>query len=417
MTGGAADDRGSYRVFLAQGTLYLTGLQLANITVVLPFIAAEYNLLWVAGLVYAAFAVGVALGNALSPFVLVRSRSNVHAVIAWSTGAMAAAVAVCALSASSGLFVAACFLTASLAAGLVSGLSKVAFSESISDKLTEKRRRDLILVQGALGAVATVVITLLLVPNLTRIQARAGQVDLLWLGVVCLAASGVCAIFIGPVSGADRRRAVTFTDTYREGLRAAQSQRWFRRYAWIMVFFVPVSLGVPFYSVHASVNHPDNVGCLEILIISSSGGLIVGAAVWRWVSHRHGVRAMLVFSGLQGAGAALICVAIEVRQEWDHVWVYSIVFVLATVANQGIFSAGLIWVTRQAGESHRAALLGFGALLIAVESSLVGAALGALAQNAAIMGPLVALLTLNVLAVLAAAVLVPDSRELPPVHA
>ena len=42
-------------------------------------------------------------------------------------------------------------------------------------------------------------------------------------------------------------------------------------------------------------------------------------------------------------GAAAICVAIELRQEWDHVWVYLVVFVLATVANQGIFSAGLIW--------------------------------------------------------------------------
>ncbi|MCB0930679.1 MAG: MFS transporter [Mycobacterium sp.] len=416
MADGAADERGPYRVFLAQGTLYLTGMQLANVTVVLPFIAAEYNLLWVAGLVYAASAVGVALGNALSPFVLARSRSNVHAVIAWSTGAMAAAVALSALSAWSGLFVAAGFLSASLAAGLVSGLSKVAFSESISAKLTERRRRDLVLVQGALGAVTTVLITLLLVPYLTQTQARAGQVDLLWLGAVCLSASAVCAIFIGPVSLADRPREVTFADTYRQGLRAARSQRWFRRYAWIMVFFVPVSLGTPFYSVHASVNHPDTVGCLEVLIISSSVGLLVGAALWRWVSHRHGVRAMLVLCALQGVGAAAICVAIELRQEWDHVWVYSVVFVLATVANQGIFSAGLIWVSRQADEGHRAALLGFGALLIAVESSLVGAALGAYAQNTAIIGPLAALLTLNVLAVLAATVLVPDRRELPPVR-
>ena len=125
---------------------------------------------------------------------------------------------------------------------------------------------------------------------------------------------------------------------------------------------------------------------------------------------------MLVLCALQGVGAAAICVAIELRQEWDHVWVYSVVFVLATVANQGIFSAGLIWVSRQADEGHRAALLGFGALLIAVESSLVGAALGAYAQNTAIIGPLAALLTLNVLAVLAATVLVPDRRELPPVR-
>lgn len=361
LTGRPTDDRGPYRVYLAQGTLYLTGLQLSNVTVVLPFIAAEYNLLWVAGLVYSASAVGLALGNALSPYVLLRSRTHAHLVIASSTGATAVAVTLSALSAWSGLLVAACFLTATLAIGLVSGLSKVAFSESISNKLTDGRRRDLVLVQGALGAVCTVVITLFLVPYLTRGEPRSGQIELLWLGALCLLASAVCALFIGPVSGAARTQRVTFTDTYRRGFTAVRSQRWFQRYAWTMVLFVPVSLGIPFYSVHASVNHPNTAGCLEILIVSSSVGLILGAALWRWVSRRHGLRAMLVLSAVKGALAAGICCAIEVRQAWDHIWVYAVVFVLATIANQGIFSAGLIWVSGQADQSHRPALLGFGA--------------------------------------------------------
>ncbi|WP_099022492.1 MFS transporter [Mycolicibacterium palauense] len=415
MSGNAADtsaERGRYRVFLSQGTLYITGLQLANVSVVLPFIAAQFDLLWVAGLVYAAYSVGVVVGNSLSPYVLRRSHANLHAVIAGSTGAMAVFVALSGISARTGLLVAAVFLAASLAAGLVSGLSKVAFSEVISSKLSEDRRRDLVLVQGALGAIMTVGITLLLVPYLAQRDPRNSQLDLLWLGAGCLAAAALLAVFIGPVTGVGRRQRVTFADTYREGLAAARSQRWFRYYAAIMVLFVPVSLGTPFYSVHASVNHSNTAGCLHVLIISSSVGLVLGAVFWRWVSRRAGVRAMFVLSGLLGAAAALICVVIEVRQEWNHVWVYSIVFVLATVANQAIFSAGLIWVGAHAADRHRATLLGFGALLIAAVSSLVGAALGALAQRAAIIEPLAALLALNLIAAGAAVALSPSRRQL-----
>ncbi len=109
----------------------------------------------------------------------------------------------------------------------------------------------------------------------------------------------------------------------------------------------------------------------------------------------------------------MICVVIEYRQEWNHVWIYAVVFVFATVANQAIFSAGLIWISAKAHDHHRATLLGFGALLIAIASSLLGAALGALAQNSAIIGPLLVLLTLNLLAAGGAALLAP--RHNPPI--
>jgi hypothetical protein len=93
---------------------------------------------------------------------------------------------------------------------------------------------------------------------------------------------------------------------------------------------------------------------------------------------------------------------------------YAIVFVFATVANQAIFSAGLIWISTNALDQHRATLLGFGALLIAIASSLLGAALGALAQNSAIIGPLLALLTLNLLAAGGAVLLAPRRHQRTP---
>lgn len=231
------------------------------------------------------------------------------------------------------------------------------------------------------------------------------------MGAACFAGAAVLAMFIGPVTSGVRHDRVTFGDTYQQGLAAARSQPWFRRYATTMLLFVPVSLGTPFYSVHASVNHAGSAGSSHVLVISSSTGLVMGALFWRWVSQRMGVRAMFLISALLGSTAALICVVIEYRQEWNHVCIYAIVFVLATVANQAIFSAGLIWISALADDQHRATLLGFGALLIAVESSLLGVALGALAQNAAIIGPLLAVLALNLVAAVAAVRLAPPADQ------
>ncbi len=396
-TGESPSSAKHYRLLLSQGALFATGLQLANVSVVLPFIATEYDLLWVAGLLYAASNVGIVVGNSLSPYALQRARYNKHHFSAATTVVMAALVALSGVSARTGVAVAGVFLAAATAIGVASGLSKVAFSELISDKLPQRRRSDLVLNQGALGAVAAVLITVLLVPYLAQREPQNSQLDLLWMGSACFVGAAVLTTFVGPVTSGVGKGSLSFVETYRQGLATARSQRWFRRYAALMVVFVPVSLGTPFYSVHASVNHAGSAGSLHVLVISASTGLVAGALFWRAVTRRVGVRAMLVISAALGSAAALICVIIEYRQEWNHVWIYAVVFVLATVANQAIFNAGLIWINAYAADEHRANLLGFGAMAAAAMSSVLGAALGVLAQNAAIVGLLLVVLILNLL--------------------
>ncbi len=391
----------AYRVLLAQGTLYTTGTQLANVSVVLPFICAQEGYYWAAGLLYPAYSVGIVAGNSLSPYVLQRARQLKHLVIAVTTGLMATLVVVSAVSAWTRLFIAGIFLSVSLASGVVSGISKVAYSEVVSSKLEDHRRSDLVLTQGAIGAIGAIATTLVLLPFLAQRDPQHSHVDLLWLGSSGLLAAAIAAVFIGPVPASAETR-VTFRDTYRDGIRAARSQAWFRRYALIQLLFVPVSLGTSFYSIHASVNHSDTAGSLHVLVISSSIGMVAGSLFWRFVSRYLGVRGMLVNSALLGTAAAAVCVVMEYRDDLNHIWIYGIVFILATMANQAIFSAGLAWVGAFAAEHHRATLLGFGSLLIAVESSVLGAALGAVAQNAAVVGPIITILVLNIVAGIAA---------------
>lgn len=391
----------AYRVLLTQGTLYTTGTQLANVSVVLPFICAQEGYYWAAGLLYPAYCVGIVGGNSLSPYVLARARHLKHLVIAATTLLMAALVAISAVSAWTKLFIAGIFLSVSLATGVVAGISKVAFSEVISSKLEDSRRNDLVLTQGAIGAILAIGTTLVLLPFLAERDPAHSHLDLLWLGSSGLLAAATTAVFIGPVHAPAGNR-VTFRETYRDGVRAARSESWFRRYVVIQMLFVPVSLGTSFYSIHASVNHSDSAGSLHVLVISSSIGMVAGALFWRFVSRALGLRGMLINSALLGTAAAAICVVMEYRDDLNHIWIYGIVFILATMANQAIFSAGLAWVGAFAAEDHRATLLGFGSLLIAIESSLLGAALGAVAQSAAVVGPIITLLGLNVVAGIAA---------------
>ncbi len=84
---GAHADR--YGVLLTQGTFYTTGMQLANIAVVLPFICAQHGNLWAAALLFPAYSIGAILGNSVSPFVLERSRHLRHLVLAATSLVMA----------------------------------------------------------------------------------------------------------------------------------------------------------------------------------------------------------------------------------------------------------------------------------------------------------------------------------------
>lgn len=146
-------------------------------------------------------------------------------------------------------------------------------------------------------------------------------------------------------------------------------------------------------------------------MVFTSVGLMVGSLFWRWVFTHSGVRGMLVGCALMSALAALICIVTEIYEYWSLQWVHGIVLFLATVAYQAIFAAGISWVSAFAGQQDRATLIGFGALVVAVQSTVLGAILGAIAHNSEAIWPVVIVLVLNLLAA-AAAVKAPTASVL-----
>lgn len=74
-------------------------------------------------------------------------------------------------------------------------------------------------------------------------------------------------------------------------------------------------------------------------------------------------------------------------------------FVLASAAGQAVFAAAISWISVCAADHQRATLIGFGAIFVAVESALLGAVLGAIAQQHSANWPGLVMLMLNLVAV------------------
>jgi hypothetical protein len=141
---------------------------------------------------------------------------------------------------------------------------------------------------------------------------------------------------------------------------------------------------------------------LHILVIFTCLGLVAGTFVWRIVYRNWGVRGMLFGRAFIGSCAAVLCIVGEAHPAWSQVWIHGVVFMLATIANQAIFTATISWINVFAADHHRATLIGFGALLVAIEAALVGAVLGGLAEMTSAGWPVAMMLVLNLIAAVVA---------------
>jgi MFS family permease len=383
---------GTFGRLLSQGTFYTAGMQLSNGAVVLPLICAHQGLTWVAALLFPAFSLGDIVGNSLSPAVLHRVGQKRHLLLAVNAASVAALILCDAVIPWHGVLVAAVFLLTCAAAGVLLGISGVAYPDMISSKLSAGRRGELLLFQGAIGSVLATVVILFVVPALAHGNEMTYRRDLLWLGAAGLAVSAIAALSVGPVRSTSVTTRMSMRDTYRQGFTVARSQPWFRRYVIACLLFAPVTLGTTFYALRTA----HQSGSLHVLVILSSIGLVFGSPLWRKVYQLFGVRGMMLGSALLSIAAATLTVAAESCGQWFHIWAYGTVFLLATVAGQAVVAATISWISVAAAESHRATLIAFSSTLLAIETMALAGALGGLAQNHSTIWPDVIVLILAV---------------------
>lgn len=207
-------------------------------------------------------------------------------------------------------------------------------------------------------------------------------------------AAAAAALHVGPVQTTVTFRPARLSEMFRQGYAVTRSQLWFRQYVIIQLLFVPVSLGATFYSLHAA-NQRAEPHRVELLVMFSSAGMLIGCFLWRAVYRAFGVRGMLIVSSLLAVTAALLCLHTHIVGLWHHPLVHGSVLLLAVMADQAIYAAAVTWIDRFAAEQERTMLMGFGAALIALVTSCLGVAFGAIAADVTAVWPALIVLLLN----------------------
>jgi hypothetical protein len=261
-----------------------------------------------------------------------------------------------------------------------------------------KRQHRVILGQY-IGAAAAVGAAELLTPALLGAQS---DLMLLWLGAAGLFAAATAALFVGPVMNPAAMQTVTLSSTVRDGMRLARTSKWNRGYLTTQQLFVPITLGVTFYTLHMSTHGGGTPVGLRTVVVWSSAGLFVGSFVWSRTAGLAGVRGMLLLSSLLAVGAAGLCMSAQVAGLWSYAWIHGIVFMIAAMANQAVYVSGVSWVNLFAAEQGRATMRGFAQALTTLITSLAGPLFGMLAAHGDAMWSVATVMALCVGAVAAA---------------
>lgn len=402
----------NYRLLLAQGTSHRLATQISSATTVLPYIAAELGggqLL--VTLLLPLHTAGMLLGTALAPKAL---RANIS--IALLTAGVAGLLAVLtAINATAVGFWCVCdgsalqvrlfsypLLLTSFLIGVIAGSSLVIYPMVMAALLSPRRRSDLLLRQSGYGAALALLITASSIGYLSNLEPQAQDADLLWIGAAALTVAAICCLALKSrgvelVGGPPRT-----IEVLRQGYRHLRRQSWLRRFIFVHVIFLAITLAPMFFAIYtASTLGPDN-GDLERFLIFTSVGLLIGIPFWRVVRGHLGIRGMYMSSAALSATAGILCI---VSRQWPLLpttWSFGLVLLLVAIANQGILPAAQDWIMSRVADADAAVILSYSQTLVSIGMILAGFGLAIAAEDGGAMWPLVMMLGLTIVALVAA---------------
>lgn len=389
---------------LAQGTCYTAAIQLTSVSTVLPYIGTEFGgpTLAVALLVPISFACSLC-GTLYAPRIL-----------RWvvSTTVLLAAIAVLqallTVTNASGLVLLpapfSVYLIVAVAGiiGVVTGFSNVGYPLAISALLSDQRRNDLILRQTGLAAILMMVVSAYSVYFLAHTGSGLDDVMMLWVGALVMALAAVFGLALRPAAELGQARSVGLRTVLADGLAYLRQQPWFRRYLSTQLVFMAITLGPMFYGIYISKTLGLYNGCLDGILLFMGIGLLMGTVVWTKIRKRFSTTGMYVGSALLSFAAATLCIVSLTFDLMPAMLTFELTMLLAAMANQAVFPAGLDWIYREATEDVRVVVIMFSQLVVGVAVILIGFALGVLAGQAPATWPLAIIISGAAIALLAA---------------
>ena len=390
-------ERWNYRVLLAQGVCSEIAQNLASAQLVLPFLflAVGAPVLY-AGLLIPLVQLSRMLGQILSA-PLIHSATVRKWYMGSGLAAVAFALTIVGLAANlvSIEIITVLFLAVAALIGLGQALTHLAFQHMLGHLLPQQHRTALLFSQSALSGVLAIAIAWLLSLAYEDGESFESHVALLWAGVACyLLAAIYCFALRETTAPLAAEASKSFLGEITKGLVRALGVSWFRRLLAARFLFLSVELATPFYAIHAASLHKEGAGTLSLFVIAASAGLIVGGPLWQRMAGRS-LRWVMSVGAAMAAVAGGLAITIDVVPLFRHEVYYAVVFLLVSLADQGITASSKIYLVESAPERERA-------YFIAASDAITGAcavafafALGALAHLQHVVWPLYALVALN----------------------
>jgi hypothetical protein len=426
-------ERRNYSLVLFSGVASSAASQLVNPSVVLPFLYLALGApVVVAGLLLPFMkGAGLVAEMAVAPFMSDTWRAKISVFLPTLFSALALSVIALAAEGASPAVVVALFVAIAIVLGLCTGVSNVGFGQLFGTIIPSQRRIRITFNRAAVAGLIAIAVVAITKDILASEAPFQRHVTVLWAGIILTLVGGLFIVGVrlfqeeaekeemesggeaAPTaqgSAAAWHGASTFGEL-RKGLEAGARLQWFRRYLMARILFMSITLATPFYTIHAASVHKGTPHGLTILVVAASGGIAVGSLGWRRLSERSH-KVVMVTASLVGAVSAVLALVLDFTGFIQNITFYAVAIFLVALAAGGVRSGSYLYFLDMTTKNQRPYLLALGDVIVGVVAIGAASVLGVLAHFADPKVPLMALLSLNLVAVVAALALIdPTTRD------
>jgi Major Facilitator Superfamily len=425
--GAGTEERRNYALVFSGGVAATTAGQLANATLVLPFLYLALG----APVLFAGLLLPIMQGSELvaelfgAPFLESRKRAKISVVVPTLVSAAALALIAFAAEGSPKSVVVGLFLTIAIVVGLCDGIVTLGYGQLFGVVIPSEQRGGITFFEAMIAGALAIAIAWLTKDLLAADQPLQRHIVVLWAGIVAMVVGGVIIVGVRvgeaeeekreeeaaepaapPTHGSRRRhrrhvlprlKGPDILQSLRHGLQVGMKHVWFRRYTVACVLFLSVVLAMPFYTIHAASYHKGSTHGLTVLVIAASAGIVVGSPLWAYLSKRSN-RTVVILGSFIAAASAMVALGLDFTHLAGNLWLYAIVIFMLAFGANGVSESSYLYLIEMSSESERPSLLALSDVAVGVLAVGVAAVLGIVAHFSNPTIPLMVLLVANILA-------------------
>ncbi len=399
--------RRNHRLIFLSGALSTIGGQLANPTIVLPFLYLALGAPTVIAGLLLPFVTGSRLISEIfvSPFVnnIVRAKVAVYATDILTALALAL-VAIFATSLTQVLLIL-LFLITAIVMGLCQGVNTIGTNQVYGTTVAENIRNRMVFAQATISGILAILVVWLTRDLMASDKPMQQHIVVLWCGILALTVAGLSFVGVklleGRLSSPAAEAPARPLAALARGFKTGMAYGWFRRFLLTRVAFISVELAMPFYTIHAATFHIGTHNALSYFVMASSAGIVIGSLVWNWISGRYSVNLSMVLGCIVSAASAVLALTFTFTGMAQEVWSYALVILLLSFGSNGVIYGRYLYLIEMTNKSERPYLVAMGDVTAGMVGMAFAAVLSLLAHLHDPVTPLFVLVALNGVAVLA----------------